>query len=516
MKSILGGIIWVFLIGIFVSLVNFYGQVGIFNTPDESGNYIVTKKYSESSIMYLTWEYLDIDSWNNIHPRWFITTDWRAVPFGFLWLPLIYGPLFSYFWEALSYINIVFIFIFWVFLWRLARLYWIIKNNSISTFIIWFVWCLPLLYFFNFSYQNVVPYITFLIITIYYIEAYNKLRKVEYLYLFALFAVLAIWIRYEQVIFISLFFLVNIVSESKIYSQERKIILHIILMWLVWVSLFLIPLLILNKDLYGNYLTYGYSLFTETYFAGERTGNIVKSIINIFFPSQEVDIGLLLINIKNNLILISPVVIILWIIYYIRSGITKKSILYTLLLIYLILYTGMSPTYGSGWEEITLHNSILRYWLLLYIVWVLWLLWFIQITRGYTRIFILFAILINLGTFFNDINKSISNIQNWIKLQEKISKFSPDYIVDPLSDKHLFQRFNMITWQHWVDYDEHFEGSKEKLAASIIRILQDNKRVLALESSELSKEYHFVELEKYWIRFQKLDWKIYEILLKEQ
>ena len=113
---------------------------------------------------------------------------------------------------------------------------------------------LPVLYWGNYLYGN-LPAISFFIIGLFYLTRFVRAsQKFKYLILSVLFIVFAVWVRYEILVFALFLAMVFLVFYRK-YLKVK----HILLSFLIICVFFILPFLYLNKKIYGNPLTVGYT-----------------------------------------------------------------------------------------------------------------------------------------------------------------------------------------------------------------------------------------------------------------
>ena len=161
------------LIFFLVNFLNFSVHENVFNSADEAANYQITKQYGTNWILYLTWDHLNIDKWNNLHMRGFITYNNKLVPFNFLWLPLFYWPFYAILWENIKYINIfLMIIIVFVLLKTFTNLFNIRGKDTIILSSIFGL--LVMVYYISHPYFNIVPFLPFFFLFLYYIFKFQK------------------------------------------------------------------------------------------------------------------------------------------------------------------------------------------------------------------------------------------------------------------------------------------------------------------------------------------------------
>jgi len=469
--------IWIILMWILINIVHIFIPVEIFNSPDEAANYQVVKEYGTTGKLFLKWDFLDKDYWNNLHSRGFITHEGKIVPFNFLWLPFVYGTFYTVFKDNIKYINILFLIIILSIIIKLSNLFYKNKNTGVVTLV--FLWCLPIVYYLNFPYYNIVPLVPFFILSAYYLFKFNKTKNIKYLYLSAFFSLFVVWFRYNYIIFIFVFLLLNIIRERKTYACIKRKITHFFGVIILWCICFLIPLLLFNSELYWSPFTYWYSLFTKTFFDWVRTWDTLQSIINIFYQSHWLNLEILWINIKNKLFMISPLFFTLAYLFIFSKQWTKSIWIYWILIIYIIIYAWMADTYLSGSQKITIYWSTQRYWIVLYLGIILSVIWYINKKR-INKISLLILIFLFLWTSQERLYDTLKK-QIWIRVSymNEIKEFQqniqqdnwPNYLIVAKSDKYFFSDVNIISWWCWENCYKRINDGEVKLNNIIDEII---------------------------------------------
>ena len=76
---------------VFVGLLSFTTPKNVFDTPDETAVYVMTRNFAETGRLYLEEDYLEGDEENLLHPRQMATQDGRIASKKSLGQPLLYG-----------------------------------------------------------------------------------------------------------------------------------------------------------------------------------------------------------------------------------------------------------------------------------------------------------------------------------------------------------------------------------------------------------------------------------------
>lgn len=352
-------------------LASFHG--GPWYSPDEQSNKLFTQIYAETGQLSYEKDYLASDSENMLHMRGLLTYNGRAVPFNFLGLPILYGTIYRYLGDYTEFIYILFALIIFVYLTKLY--YLLFKHKSLICPLVMAA-CMPLLFYLNSPYFNVVPAITFSIAGGYYLTKYaiQNSGRAD-LVLGSLLFGIAIFCQYYYLIFLSLLTLVLFLLKHR--GIKRSLGTDIAIYSFIVAVTFVLPVLILNNQYYGSPLQYGYSLMYEVYLPQQVEAGGV-SLISLsglklaLFPSP-IDPGVILRNIIRYWFYLMPLysALAIWgTISYIREkrAFSIYYILFALLAIYIICYRGGDAgIWGQDKPVPVLGASILRYWLLLYI-----------------------------------------------------------------------------------------------------------------------------------------------------
>lgn len=423
----------------------------IFNTPDESANYQVLKQYTSQGKLFLEDNNLVYDSDNNLHGRGFLTWRGKIVPFNFLGLPIFYGPIHLIIGDYGFIISSILFIILIVFL---TKIIFLLFEEKYSTSLIVFlligiIAVSPLIYWFNFSYLNLPGAITFFISSLYFLLKFNKENSLSFLLLSILLALISIWFRYDYAIFFLLLFIINFIKNKKCYLDQRKKFIKILIILIIFILIFIVPLLILNKELYGSYFEYGYQASNKVFYPEERASSFSKILLNTFLPGGKVRLDLLITNIKTSLFLLAPLFFFFSFISLIKLK-KRKIWAYLIIIFYILIYMGMSETFGSGDPAVTLNKSITRYWLPIYLTLILPFVAYMFYLSKKSKILIVFLIfyLVIPSTYFflaiREYQESLNGAEQEINKIKNVGP--PDYILSAREDKYLYTISKPITW----------------------------------------------------------------------
>ena len=211
-------------------------------------------------------------------PRHFVTLNERVVFAQFFGLPILYGTFYPIIGDKIA--------IFWVVIFSLLSFIYFIKLTSLIFGIksrkyaaVVFLATIPLLYHMNMPYLNMNGGITFFIIGSYYFIKFYQLSKLKECLLASLFFSISIFFRYEFSIFIALFLIITLFIKYKtnLRAYIKPCLINIVIITLLTV----IPIFLLNYEVYGNPLKYGMSVL-EVYSINRE----VTPFWKIFLPYQ--------------------------------------------------------------------------------------------------------------------------------------------------------------------------------------------------------------------------------------
>ncbi len=332
-----------------------------FTTPDENSNFFFLKIYSEEGRLFYSDNLTANDPYNINHIRGVLSWNGKGVPYNFLGLPFFYSPFFIYLGNFLFVISIFLSLIGIYFLYRILNLLIKIK------FYIYFLLILlitPWVYWTNHYYMNIIPALSFLFIGLYYfIYFINKSENVNGLILATIFFAICIFFRYEYLLFLLLLFLISLIF----YKKLRSIKCFVIIILFLLISL-IIPLLFLNNTIYDSPFTYGYSIFTSSFYPERLSfdSTIVNELSRVFLP-EKINYSILITNLKNYFISLFPLFFLLFLtgvlLFIFRVRFDIKYLFFSLLMLYIMVYAGSGLTWGFD-QDPTVRASITRYWLL--------------------------------------------------------------------------------------------------------------------------------------------------------
>jgi hypothetical protein len=468
-----------------ISMLTF-GIGNVFTSPDEASGYQSMTWFAKTGNLYYTEKNAKLDIGNNLHSRSLLTIGNKIVPFNFLGLPVIYGAIYKFVGDNIRYINVIFLLA--IIYSQLNILNILTKRNKYNLLLASISILLngTIIYYLNFPYFNATPALALFSLALLFLIKYrHKPNNDFYLLISVFFAGLSLWFVYYWALFYVYIYGFQFFSEFKII--KLKIPAYLLSLAIVTL-VFLAPLFIFDKQLYGNPLTIGYSVFTKVYFYQERSSSIYQSIITYLFPSRILNIQTLLSNIVTSLFQLSPIyfaVAYFGLIMLIKRF--RKLIYFIPLVIWFILYNGTSDTYLSGSFEISSAKAIVRYWLPLYFILSTSFSYFLIKQKKIIIVLILFCCLLSLPTTLKELSYRREFLIQYEKINNNYEKYIKhnSYILAPMSDKYLFQIAKPITWwQSYGEVDTFFQPTK--LNYLITNLLRKHEFVYAQQSSILN------------------------------
>jgi len=397
----------------------------VFEAPDENGNYLATRLYADTGQLWYSEDYTELDIENYLHPRQFVSYEDKIVPTQFFGLPVIYGPLYSIAGDSVTIVwSAVFSLLSFIFFIKLASLLFGKKSRKYAALI--FIGNIPLLYYLNMPYFNVAPAICFFICGCYYLAKFYYSEMNRYLLVGLLFFSLSIFFRYEYAIFIALLLFITLINK---YGMNLKAYVKPIAMSIGVVIFFaLVPILATNNYVYGDSLTFGTQLLESYSIEREASG-----FLQIFFPNP-ITLGVIWTNVYRLLFRLLPLISLLSLLgitLCIRNKkIDRYKLLYGVLFIYLLVYSGSSETWKAfDFSYLGLIISIIRYWLIAYIFLALMAVAGFTFIKGKHRILlplvVIALIATSVSTLFIDNERSLVTLSNVHSNNQKMAEIIP-------------------------------------------------------------------------------------------
>ena len=510
--------IWLLLLFLSLSFILPSLRVNIFNSPDETSNYIFTKSFAETGKLWYEKDYLYLDEENLLHPRGVITQNDRAVPYSFLGLPVIYGGLYRVLGDNLHYLALGFAA---VAAWALFRATHILFKAK--AWEAWVVGCAftPLIYYLNRPFMNVTPLLVTLFVGIWlFARYYERSSRFDFV-LAASAAALAIFFRYEYVLFVTPLMLWALYMKhssltSRAYLADVSIFGGAVLL------LFVLPTALLNQSTYGSWSTYGPGLFTETYFPervssdGGSVMSALHSVRSLLLPSYPFNPMKVLQNIPRLTLWLMPVFTLVavtgaWLLVTSRRVSIWKLAPLALLVVYVLVYRGSSSTWASDWEAPTFEAAIVRYWLPVYVF--LFFLAVYALTRVSPQVkavFIVGLLVTGPASIYHFADGSLESGRDTLvsyqrAAQNQLSATETNALIyASLSDKWIAPYRDVATWWNGAEFYD-----PTVVAASMARVSETGRPVYVFRESEvdingLNRALAPYELEASWIGQSRL------------
>ncbi len=337
-----------------------------FDWPDETANYFWSKHYAQTGGLAI-FEPLNLVAKNQIHPRSFnVRPDGSLVPGSFLGLILLYGSLAKMFSaKAIIYFTpILAIFGVLAFYGIIRRIF----NEKIALLSAILMLIHPAWWYYSVtSMLPNVPFVSFLLLSIYFLFKGNKLSLSQTL-ISGLFAGLAISIRPAEIIWVGVVYLVVLIYFKDKIKFKRLILFFVTVLVLVFPSFYQ------QQILYGSFLSSGYNQLDVDSAFSCSTCQIVQSLILPFgFHPYLVTLNFWT-HYLSRFWWLSLLAVLGLVAFLSQKGKQKIEIfVYILLSFFIFIWLGI---YYGSWQfddQLTVHLntlglSYIRYWLPLYIL----------------------------------------------------------------------------------------------------------------------------------------------------
>jgi hypothetical protein len=330
---------------------------------------------------------------------------------------------------------------------------------------------------------------------------------------------LVVFFRYEYTLFIGPLTLWALYMKhgtllSRAYFRD------LVLFGSVVVTLFAVPLLVLNQWIYGDWRTYGPGLFNQIYFP-DRTGadesstisGLVTAARSFLLPSYPLDIGQTARNVPRLTLMLTPVFTVAGLvgaIVLVKSQRTSalKFLPILLLAMYVILYRGSGNTWAADITEPTFKAAIVRYWLPLYtIIYFLAVYALVSIRPVFFKGAMALALLISgpvtvYAGFDGSLQASRETIETYATFGEQLTaNTEPNALVyASLSDKRIVPSREVATW--W-NGDEFYDP--QVVAASMARVVPTGRPVYLFRETEVDVKDLDAALSPYNLKTERVD-----------
>lgn len=350
----------------------------VFNTPDETSNYLAAREFGEHGTLYYENELTRVDEENLLHSRGFITHQGRAVPMQFLGHPFFWGCTFKLFGpRAWLFVPLLLGLFFIIYLHRLFRL---AAPTAAPVLFLFAFAATPLIYLLGRPFLSASLATVLTVPTFYHAIRYGRTRSTTQLLLCSAFLSLALFARPDNLP-LALPALYLLISHAAGTVFNRSVLRDIALFALVFTVLFVIPVLVLNQLTYGSPLTYGYHLVDQAYGlrdapTPELAGweRLLRSARNLVFPF-DVSLTAALSGLFKYFILLTPLLALAALIRANRlvlllgtPGRRWRTAAVLILAGYLVISRASGNLHGMGNLTPNILDSLARYLMPLYLI----------------------------------------------------------------------------------------------------------------------------------------------------
>jgi hypothetical protein len=364
-------IIIIFFLIIFAFIYSYNTYTPAFIAPDETLNYAFSQIYADTGNLYYE-EELNSIAGGIIRPRGVKYIDNKIISNKFIGFPFYYGTIIVLTGaDLLPYLTFLFSCIGMLSIYLLGKELFGLENGLISIFLLGFF--PPYWYWSNFPlFETVFGSVFFILGLVYFIKLLN-VQSLSNSLLTGIFFGISWNIRPDMILFLIPIFLISVLEIRKLKLRTLVISFTIFI--------FIIsPVLLLNNDVYGGYLTTGHTVNTAS---SEGSTKVIPTPGILW----QKDFSIMFDNLKNliNTIPLFPFFIIgLFICFsnikFFKSNSRNMYLLFILLsiLIFSLFYlAGSSQKHGGG-----LHESYTRYFFPIFLIIIPLFSLFIQKLRG--------------------------------------------------------------------------------------------------------------------------------------
>ncbi len=367
-RAILGVASIIFLVVNFWLVTPLVSGVAVehrFDWPDETANYFWSKQFATTGDLVIA-EPLNELVGNQIHPRSFnVRDDGAIVPGSFLGMIVLYGLLAKVFTtHALIYFTPVLAML------AVGAFYTIIKrifDEQVALIASLLMLLHPAWWYYSVTSMlpNVV-FISFILFSLYFLFRSEKIKWWEIIVAGLLLGI-AIAIRPSEAIWIGCVYV-----ASFFYLRHKTNPVQVVV--LLAVSLLaLLPIFFQQQQLYGDFLSSGYSQFQSETSGSCQTCEVVQSLLLPFGFHPRLIVSNLWIHFVSRLWWVSLLSLLGLVAYLMRHR--QKHEVWGYIGLSLVVYAWLSAYYGS-WEftdKLTLHLNTLgisyvRYWIPMFLL----------------------------------------------------------------------------------------------------------------------------------------------------
>jgi len=361
-------IIFFILVSTILTASNIYFlEAKVFPGPDETSNYLFAKNFASENSFKIHDSLAGLDRHNMFHFRSGITFGESIVPLNFLGPIYFYGYFIKMFGDLTIFLNLFFLLVLVSYSLLIVKITRLQKEYFYPSAIL----VTPLTYYLSHTYMNILPAISFLVAGFYYVIKFLAEKKPINLLLGTFFLSISVLFRYEFVLYIGLTALIfAIVFFGKIMCLLREHKLSAIICISVAFAT-LLPVLIMNNQTYDSPFKTGQNLFHDLVSTDNKDSSL--NFLGGFFEPYQ-----LAFNTLKYIVLFNPLLFLLSFLGFFLLLREKKIFLAIALLsscLLILQYQGTAEVWGSnsldGSDsnlESSLDHSIIRYWLIVYLL----------------------------------------------------------------------------------------------------------------------------------------------------
>jgi hypothetical protein len=328
-----------------------------FVSPDENMYYYYTTLFAKTGNVSFE-EPLNDVAMGLVRPRLTVVVNDKVSPMSYLGLIIIYGMVNSMSKFPILLITPLIATLGLIFFYLLISDNFNKKIGLLSTTLLLFF--PPYVYYSSTGINNNIGALVFFIAGLfYYLKIFREDKNVYYV-LFSIFWSIGCMFRYEFLVLVLLSLSLLAVNKvkSRTYSMNYRSICLVISVFFV-IDL---PILLLNKKLYGSFLSTGTSVYAEKYLST----NLSNLMVGEF--SSKVLLNILLFDFVHVLNIFFILFIVGVLLY--KQGIYERAKIFSLILVtsflFLLFFFGNEGYYGYG--TTSLGSSYVRYFLPVYIL----------------------------------------------------------------------------------------------------------------------------------------------------
>jgi len=357
----------------FVSLLTFKTEPDVFASPDETAHYLMTRNFGETGRLYYTREYALTDKAHLLRPRAIWHYHERFVLPNSQGLPFSYGLGYRFLGDNVVYLALALAPLCLFFLYETATL----LTGKRSFFMAAAIFGAgPLLYWFSHPYWNSLGSTAFFAGGLYFLVRYWKDSKLAQLVWCGVFFSLSMLFRYEYPVFVAP--LVGVTLYFKHGRDGWRTLMRDYAVFGIAAALFfLIPVVAFSEHVYDKPLVFPTAFQRESAQAGSFGLGFLGSILGLTGKAiipQGFDPLFVARNLLRFTIMLVPAFTLLaaggFALALLRGALERRFLLAggALLLYYIFFVGSVSTTNSATGLSPTYEASIVRYWLLLYVV----------------------------------------------------------------------------------------------------------------------------------------------------